>query len=152
MHFYCGLCRPQFPPIYLYPVHVEIPADATSDQFAAYAVPFQSYMASVIYVYPGVARTDFLYTLAGNGDYIISQTLPAQDLKPNWVASLKPDLLPALQKIFPDLLAGKGGQNVASPLALTDVNPDLLSEGKQRLVQQVLDGLQAGTISTGVTP
>jgi hypothetical protein len=152
MHYYCGLCQVSFPPFYTYPVHIEIPGDATADQFAAYGVPFQSYMVSVVYVYPGVARTDFLYTLADHGLYMIGETLPSQDLAANWVASLKPELLPALQKIFPDLVAGKGGQNVASPLILADVNSDLLSEGKLRLVQQVLDGLQAGTIGTGVTP
>jgi hypothetical protein len=32
------------------------------------------------------------------------------------------------------------------------VNTDLLSEGKLRLVQQTLDDLQAGYISTGVNP
>jgi hypothetical protein len=152
MHYYCGLCQVGFPPFYTYPVHIEIPGDATADQLAAYGVPFQSYMVSVVYVYPGVAKTDFLYTLADRGLYMIGESLPAVDLKANWVASLKPELLPALQKIFPDLVAGKGGQNIASPLTLTDVNPDLLSEGKQRLVQQILDGLQAGTIGTGVTP
>ena len=35
---------------------------------------------------------------------------------------------------------------------LTDVNPDLLSNAKLRLVQDVLDGLQNWTIGTGVNP
>ena len=83
---------------------------------------------------------------------IIGESLPSSALKSSWVASLKPDLLSAVQKIFPDLLAGHGGQTLPSPLYLTDVNSDLLSVGKQRLAQQVLDELQAGLINTGVTP
>ena len=39
-----------------------------------------------------------------------------------------------------------------TPLFLTDVNPDLLSDAKMRLVQDVLNGLQNGTIGTGVNP
>jgi hypothetical protein len=38
------------------------------------------------------------------------------------------------------------------PLFLVDVNPDLLSEGKLNDVQQILDRLQSGEISTGATP
>jgi hypothetical protein len=37
-------------------------------------------------------------------------------------------------------------------LFLADVNSDLLSEAKLRLVQDLLDGLQNGTIGTGVNP
>jgi hypothetical protein len=35
---------------------------------------------------------------------------------------------------------------------LADVNSDLLTPGKQRLAQQVLDDLLSGKISTGVNP
>jgi len=152
MHFYCGLCLVSFQPFYTYPVHVEIPQDAPRSQYPAYGDPMNYYLASVVYVYPAVATVDLLESLAQRNLYLIGEMMPAKDLQPNWAASFKPELLPAIQKIFPDLVAGEGGQIVASPLALADVNPGLLSEGKQRLVQQVLDGLQAGTISTGVTP
>ena len=50
------------------------------------------------------------------------------------------------------MIAGHGGKVVPTPLFLADVNADLLSEGKLRLVQDVLAGLQNGTIGTGVTP
>ena len=45
-----------------------------------------------------------------------------------------------------------GGQNLSTPLFLTDINPDLLSEGKQRLVEEVLSDLQAGFIDPDVSP
>jgi len=58
----------------------------------------------------------------------------------------------SLQRIFPELLGGKGGQVVPTPLFLADVNPDQLSDAKLRLVKDVLNGLQNGTIGTGVNP
>jgi hypothetical protein len=58
----------------------------------------------------------------------------------------------AIQKAWPDLLSGNGGQNVLSPLGLADVDPVFLSPGRQRLVEGVLDDLQAGRIATGVSP
>jgi hypothetical protein len=75
------------------------------------------------------------------------------DPKPGtWVMTIRPDELKAIQKAWPDLVAGRGGQNVPSPLGLADIDPNLLSPGKQRLVEQVLDDLQAGRIATGVAP
>jgi hypothetical protein len=36
------------------------------------------------------------------------------------------------------------------PLAITNVNPDLLSPGRQRLVEEMLTRVQAGTVDLGV--
>ena len=83
---------------------------------------------------------------------IIGQSLPAEAVRTHWVASIQPDTVAAIKAIFPDLVAGQGGKVIPTPLFLADVNTDLLSQGKQRLVQDVLDGLQNGTIGTGVTP
>ena len=95
---------------------------------------------------------DFKGAIFGSGMLVIGETLPGESARPNWVASIPPDVTSAVKNIFPDLVAGKGGQNVPTPLFLADVNSTLLSQGKLRLVQKVLDGLQNGTISTGVTP
>jgi hypothetical protein len=106
----------------------------------------------VAYVYPAVATPDLLTDLAQNNVLLISQALPGEDVRSSWIASIQPDLISALQNIFPELLAGHGGQIVPTPLLLSDVNPSLLSDAKLRLVQQVLDDLQKGMIGTGVNP
>jgi len=152
MHFYCGLCNPAIPPWYSYPLLDEIPADATASQVPLYADYLQQHMASVVYVSPQTATIGLYSALSQDGLKIIGESLPSPSLKSSWVASLKPELLSAVQKIFPDLLAGRGGQTIPSPLFLTDLNPDLLSAGKQRLVQDVLNKLQAGQINPVVTP
>ena len=152
MTFYCGLCNPQFPPWYKYPVHSEIPTDTPEGQYPAYADPLKDYMVDYAYVFPSVATPDLLDAMAGYGLNIIGQTRPSDSLAPNWVASIQPEIIPAIQGLWPDLLAGKSGQNLSLPLFLLDVNPDLLSQGKLNDVQQILDELQRNEISTGVNP
>ncbi len=152
MQYYCGLCQIRFPPFYTYPIHVEIPQDASPASYSSYAGFLVNHFVTTAFVYPPIATSDLLGYLAQNGVNLIGETMPSQSLGSSWVASLKPELLSTIQKIFPELVAGHGGQNIPTPLYLTDVNPALLSPGKQRLVQELLDGLQSGTVSPGVTP
>jgi hypothetical protein len=152
MVFYCGLCSPKFPPWYDYPVHSDIPSDTPEGQYRFFANPLKDYNVDFAYVFPGVAKDDLLDLMSQYGLNIISQSRPSERIASNWVVSLQPDVIPAIQAIWPDLVAGKGGQDKPLPLFLTEVNPDLLSEGKQADVQQILDRLQRGEISTGISP
>jgi hypothetical protein len=152
VHFYCGLCNPAFAPFYGYPLHIEIPTDAPESQYPAYADGLARYMVEVAFVYPDIATLELLDYLYQKDIMIISESLPSEDLRPGWVVSIQPEVISAIKKIFPDLLAGQGGQNLSTPLLLTDINPDLLTEGKQRLVKEVLSDLQAGFIDPGVNP
>jgi hypothetical protein len=157
-HFFCGDCRnPIFSyPRPNYPVVVRIPTDALLNEYIYFAAALRDYntnfYAEVVYVYPEVATGDVYSYLADEGTLLIGQELPSEELRSSWIASIKPNLIPAIQSIFPELLAGRGGINIPTPLFLTDINESLLTEGKLELVQEILDGLQDGTIGTGVTP
>jgi hypothetical protein len=152
--FYCGYCRnPLFPgPVGIYPVTVPIPTDAKPGEYTAYADLLVRNVVKVAYIYPEVATPELLSYMAQTKMLLIGQTLTSEDVRPNWVVSIQPDIVSAIKNIFPELVAGHGGKVVPTPLFLADVNPDLLSAGKLRLAQDVLTGLQNGTIGTGVTP
>jgi hypothetical protein len=152
--YYCGSCRnPLFPqPAGIYPVIVRIPTDAKPGEYTAYADLLIHNVVKVAYVYPEVATAELLGYMSQKNMLLIGQTLPGEDIRSHWIASIQPDTVSAIKTIFPDLIAGHGGKVLPTPLFLTDVNSDLLSPGKLRLAQNVLDGLQNGTIGTGVTP
>jgi len=152
VHFYCGLCNPAFAPFYSYPLHIEIPLDTPEGAYSAYADGLARYMVEVAYVYPPLATPDLLDYFSQKGIKIISETMPFTEMPAEWVAGIQPEVLSAVQKIFPDLVAGKGGQSLATPLHLTNINSDLLTAGKQRLAEEVLYDLQAGFIDPGVKP
>ena len=151
-HFYCGLCNPAFPPYYDYPITVKVPPDSAKGQMAGFADILIDRQVEVAYVHPKIATPELLDYLAQYNVKLIGETLPLESLRPNWVASIQPQVIPAIQAIWPDLLAGKGGQEIPMPLFLTDINPELLTPGKQRVVEEVLSDLQAGYIGTGLQP
>jgi len=61
--------------------------------------------------------------------------------------TIQPDVIKAIQAAWPQLVSGQGGLAVQSPLGLSDIDPLLLSPGKQRLVEQMLQDLQAGFVA-----
>ncbi len=146
------MCQPFYYLPYGFPQYQAIPKAELKARYPAYAdILIVQHKVDTIYLYPDVAVKELTDYLSQTGTNMIGVTPP--DPKPGtWVMSIRPDAMKAIEKAWPDLVAGKGGQAVQSPLGLADVDPALLSPGKQRLVQQVLDDLQAGRIATGVSP
>ncbi len=158
MAYHCGLCTSYR--LYIdpngaglgYPQFAEIPADEDPSRLGGWAnYVVGSLKVDAVYVFPDPAiEVRQLYdSLGQTGAKIIGTTLP--DPRPGgWVMGIQADAVHAIQAAWPELLAGRGGQSIPSPLGLADVDPSYLTPGKERLVQKVLDDLQAGRIATGV--
>jgi len=73
------------------------------------------------------------------------QTPPAE-FQQQWAATVRTDPASILKILFPDLLAGIGGQDHSAPIILTDVNPQYLSPGRQQRVEEVIQMLADGEI------
>jgi hypothetical protein len=152
MVFYCGICRPFYYLPWTYPQYLEIPADEDKSHYGAYAdILMTKYKVGTIYLYPDIATSDLETYIGTTGTSMIGTVSP-QEHPAGWVMTIQPDIIKAIQNAWPDLLAGKGGVTVQSPLGLGDIDATLLSTGKQRLVEQTLNDLQAGLISTGSNP
>lgn len=151
--FYCGLCNSPFPPYYDYPVIVEIPADAKTSELPAYGDILTRYQADVAYIDSAVQTDELINSLAINGMRMIGTRTPSDPaVLTNWIATIQPDYIKAIQVAWNDLANGNTGIAYRSPLSLTNVNPDLLPPGKQRLANQMLADLLDGFVDTGVTP
>ena len=156
MEYFCGSCPQQFyyQNIYgdlLYPQSVEIPADEKLELYPAYGNLLAEKKVAMVYVYPTIATNELLAAIGTNGIISIGDVTP--DPRPlYWTASLQPDVAKAIQAAWPDLLAGRGGLTFNPPFALTDIDPNLLTPGKQQLAEQVLADLLAGRINTGLQP
>jgi len=150
--YYCGLCNPVAPPWYPYPIVVNMPSDTAQGGANAYADALHDRMVGVAYIFPSVQNPSQLSYLSSLGIWMIGEAPPPDNARENWVATIQPDWIAAVQSAWSDISSGNGGKSYPSPLTLTDINPDLLTEGKQRLAQQMLDDLVAGRIGTGVQP
>ncbi len=150
--YFCGLCRPYFYLPWSFPQYIEIPSDEIPENYDAYAdILILQFNTRTIFLHPSIATSDLTTYIGTTGVSMIGMTTPAE--RPaGWVMTIQPDVIQAIQNAWPQLAAGQGGITVQSPLGLSDVDPSLLSPGKQRDVQNTLDKLQKGLINTGVGP
>ena len=149
MKFSCGTCRPVYFYNWTYPQYLEIGAEEDPANYDAYAdILILQYKVQTIYLHPEIATSDLMTYIGTTGAYMIGTVTPEQ--RPaGWVMTIQPDIVKAIQNAWPGLVSGQGGVTVQSPLGLTDIDPTLLSPGKQLDVERKLNELQAGLISTG---
>ena len=154
MVYSCGLCkkyliyRDEFGNPIDFPQSISIPAEEPPENYGGYAVYLiQRRSVNFIYVYPDLATPELLAYIGSSGGAVQVGSAPQGSLPIYWAASFTSDIVGAIQAAWPNLIAGQGGQAVQSPLKLTDVDPTLLSPGKQADAERVLADLLAGRIS-----
>lgn len=150
--YFCGLCNPKYAPTginYLYPKYIDLPVDATDLHISANVDFLVDRAVNTYYIVPGVG-TPLMYrmlvayekNIIGPGsDYL-------EEYKDNWVVSLEYDLMAALEEFWPLFIEAESGLEHIPPLLLTDINYDLLSEGKLILVEKILEEVSSGFIKT----
>lgn len=147
MAYYCGTCQPVYFYNWKYPQYIEIPSTEDKNNYDAYAdILMSQYKVGNIFLYPDIFTEDLATYIGTTGTSMIGTNSP-QQRPAGWMMTIQPDVIKAIQNAWPQLISGKGGLTVQSPLGLADVDPSLLSEGKQRLVEQTLNDIQAGRIS-----
>ncbi|GAB4541869.1 MAG: hypothetical protein Fur002_11080 [Anaerolineales bacterium] len=146
--YYCGLCRTFYFSEIGYPTYVEIPADEKPARYGGYAnVLINDRKVDALYIYPTLADHDFLAYVGTQGVIMVGTTAP-EPRPGGWAMSIRPDIVKAIQTAWASLAAGQGGLSVQSPLGITDVDASILTPGKLRLAQKLLDDLLAGRIAT----
>lgn len=146
MRYYCGLCDGIYIDLVTYPAILGIPANEDPSKFGGYAnVLINDNKVGGLYIYPSLATDDFLSYVGTQGVYLVGTSRP-EPRPGGWLMTITPDTIKAIQTAWPQLIAGQGGQNVQSPLGIADVDTNILTEAKLRLVQQTLEELIAGRI------
>ncbi|MEP7135208.1 MAG: hypothetical protein ABI904_09775 [Chloroflexota bacterium] len=147
MTFYCGTCRPFYYLNWSFPQYIDIPAKEEKKNYNAYSdILMSQFKVRTIYLHPDIATLDLETYIGTTGTLMIGTVTPEQ--RPaGWVMTIQPDVIKAIQAAWPQLMSGQGGLAVQSPLGLSDIDPTLLSPGKQRLVEQMLQDLQSGFVT-----
>lgn len=144
--YWCGSCSPLYPPYVHFPLYVTLPSstDAASWQTAYQDV--STNRLNVVYVAPEAAPDEFLSFLTSQGVIIIGGQTPPDAVRGNWAVTITVDPMASLESVWPQLVAGQGGQQVTAAVQLQDINEGLFPIGHQRLVEQLIALIGEGQV------
>lgn len=145
--YLCGTCATARPPYLDLPLTAVLPAGSDAAAWMAAAGSLRGNATSVFYVAPEAAQTDVLVDIATQGGVLLGAQTPPDELRSYWAATITQDGVSLLRDLWPDLLAGQGGKSLTAPLTLADVNIEILTEGRQTLVEQVIADLANGLVA-----
>ncbi len=150
--YYCGLCNPKYAPTginYQYPKYIDLPVDATDLQISANVDFLVDRAVNTFYIVPGVGTPQIYRMLVAYQKNIIGTGSDfKEEYQDHWVVSLEYDLVAALEEFWPLFIEAESGFEHIPPLLLTDINYDLLSEGKVMMVEKILEEVGSGYIKT----
>jgi len=145
--YFCGRCAPAFAPVVLFPVTALLPSSSTVAEWQAAVDALQTNRLETLHLTPTAASPDLLSWLAGKDIILVGSQTPPADLSLRWAATVRADPAALLPALLADLSAGSAGTEVAVPITLADVNPELFSPGKQEWTQTVIQMLADGEIN-----
>jgi len=146
--FFCGLCNSLVYPLNVYPVYKELPSTSQPSEWLAGFNELALSTIQYLYIPPQAYSADLFNALAPSGIRLVGIISPPAEAAPMWAGTLKSDGFVPLRTIWDDVLQGIGGKTVYASLQLTDTQTGFIGEGKQKLINSVIEEMQAGRIYT----
>jgi hypothetical protein len=149
--FFCGLCRPQFPPYSAFPQSETLSSDNAAEGFHPVIDQLVVNGVEVLFVHGQLASPELLAYLAEVGIKVVGDARP-DVARNNWVGTLTIDPGPALVELWADLLSGSAGVQIPGFITVKDTEAGLVSEGRYRLFENMVADLQAGLVLAEPVP
>ncbi len=146
--YFCGLCRPAYPPFAAYPAYAQVPRGASADVWYSASAAFSEQAVETVYIPAALLEEEVPLALLPGTDFrLITDAPPPAALSDRWLAAVFPDVSAAFDTAWEALLAGEVGEQVTVPLTFAVGNAKWFSEGRQRLARQTADALTEDAIS-----
>lgn len=150
--YLCGRCSPVFTPLVTFPLTGKAPAGSGAAAWQAAFDTLHQNRIEMLYIQAAGLTPEFLDYLADKNIGILSDAPPPPGFDSNWVATVRSNPLSALEILWPDILAGSGGQTAAAGLEISNVNPNNLSTGRLELAEKLIPDLTGGLIAPLAVP
>ncbi|NPV84895.1 MAG: hypothetical protein HPY45_02645 [Anaerolineae bacterium] len=150
--YYCGICASVSSPVIRFPLIARLSSASDASVWQPTVESLRANVVYAMYISPESANPDMVSALAQQGYILIGGQTPPQEVMPRWAATVEYDTLGALQEAWPALVAGDGGRVISPSLRINDINRNILSAGRQRLVEDVMAKLEAGAVYPFTVP
>ena len=148
-NYYCGTCASVYMPVAFFPIVTSLPSSSTWETWLdAFNSMNTEYIIYTMFVNGGAATTELMQALAIANVAVVGEHTPTGTDLPRYAATVQMDIAAQLVNLWPDLQAGIGGKTVVVPVEVVDVNEELLSAGRMRLVNDAIVLLAEGALES----
>lgn len=145
--YYCGRCASVYMPVTLFPVISSLSSNSNSDDWLnAYTTLNQSYIVYVMYLSSEAGSDEVIRALSEQNVVMIGEEIPPEGVQEWWAATISMDVMGTIQMVLPEAFSGNGGQTVIVPVQINDINEELLSVGRMRLIDDTIALLTKGEL------
>jgi len=149
VRYFCGLCNSRYGPVLFYPITAQVADPTNQADWQAAADALLANTVQGAYIQPEVSSPELVNYLTSAGVKLVGTAGQAGlDDSAAWIAVLGADQSIALTDMVGRLLAGEPVEAVKASLTVSQINAEILTEGKQRLFEETLQKVQAGLIRT----
>lgn len=152
VRFFCGICRPLYPPYAGYPIYYEFTAGNLETEAITGLQVLLDQGVKTLYLPGEASGSKLMEKLSSSSLRVIGTQAPVQGVENNWLATVRYELAEMMAGLLPKMLSGGEGEAVDLPLTVVDVNAAVLTVGRMRLVEQTLTALQDGFINPIAVP
>ena len=149
VRYFCGLCNSRYGPVLFYPITAQVADPTNQADWQAAADALLANTVQGAYIQPEVSSPELVNYLTSAGVKLVGTAGQAGlDDSAAWIAVLGGDQSTAVIDMVGRLLAGEPVEAVNASLTLSQINAEILTEGKQRLFAETAEKVQTGLIRT----
>ncbi|MGD8633454.1 MAG: hypothetical protein PVF85_07790 [Anaerolineales bacterium] len=149
--FYCGLCRPSYPPFNSYPRAVVV-SSVQPEDISSGIQGLKDLGVTTIYLSPGLNQQPVFDAIRDSDLRFIGSDQPTDPSGYTWVASIAPDMAEGIREAWEAWINGEDGQMIEPPITISAADPGILSVGKLDHLEAVIAELASGRYDTGIDP
>ena len=143
VHYFCGICNPEFPPYEPYPLFAEVAASGGEAEVQVAADALISRAVDMVHVAPALQSETLYRYLAERSILIIGTDAPPAGLEANWVASVIATPEMTISSMLDSVLDGQALGKVGVSL---QVNYTGISQSRLTHFAEIIAKLDSGEI------
>lgn len=150
VRYFCGLCKPNYPPFIsqpYYPLTAEVTSPTDPADWQTAVDSLLNLAVTAIFVQPEISSVDLMTYLASKNITVIGvEGQAGLETAAKVVGVLGSDLLTSVESAVSGILAGEDIGSSTGSLELRQVNSDLMSDGRHILFERIREDLLNGLI------
>jgi hypothetical protein len=148
VNYYCGKCGTAYTPLFDAPLIATLPSDSSGEAWIeAISELHRQYILRAVFVSEDASSQELFTFLAEIDMIVVGEQKPAGIEGLRWAATIRQDSLAVFEQNWTELVSGSYESNtIHVPIELVDVDDDLLSIGRMRLIEETLDRVADGWV------